>query len=116
MLRKVYASYGNSKLRCKFYLAHQPIEDIKIFYSTFVFVISKFLERHSKLKRRAPAYSRALRQINGVVQRVVHGRLRSDSHINYMYSRTLWLNTNDLSKPLFGFKVNEIRIFNTTLV
>src|SRR6218665_1793851 len=28
-------------------------------------VISKCLERHSKAKRRAPAYSRALRQIKG---------------------------------------------------
>src|SRR6218665_3061294 len=29
-------------------------------------VISKLLKRHSKAKRRAPAYSRALRQIRGV--------------------------------------------------
>ena len=42
-----------------------------------VVVVSKLLERHSKAKRWAPAYSRALRQIRGVVQRIVHGRLRS---------------------------------------
>ena len=42
-------------------------------------VISEFLECHSKAKRaRASAYSRALRRIKGVVQRVVHGKLRSD--------------------------------------
>src|SRR6218665_27485 len=35
------------------------------------------IERHSKAKRRAPAYSRARRQIKGVVQRIVCGRLRS---------------------------------------
>jgi len=29
---------------------------------------SKLLNRHSKAKRRAPAYSRALRQIRGVFQ------------------------------------------------
>ena len=40
-----------------------------------VVVISEFLVRHSKAKRtRAPDYSRALRQIKGVV----HGKLRSD--------------------------------------
>ena len=32
-------------------------------------VISKFLKRHSKAKRRAPAYSRALRLVRGVVQK-----------------------------------------------
>ena len=32
----------------------------------FVIVISKLLKRHSKAKRKAPAYSRALRQIRGV--------------------------------------------------
>src|SRR6218665_1285254 len=42
-----------------------------------VIVISKLLERHSKAKRRAPAYSQALYQIRGVVQRIVRGRLRS---------------------------------------
>ena len=39
----------------------------------------RILERHSKAKRtRAPAYSRTLRRIKGVVQRVVHGKLRSN--------------------------------------
>ena len=42
-----------------------------------VIVNSKLLERHSKAKRRAPAYSRALRQIKGVFQRIVRGKLRS---------------------------------------
>src|SRR6218665_1143764 len=41
-----------------------------------VIVNSKLLKRHSKAKRRAPAYSRALRQIRGVFQRIVRGRLR----------------------------------------
>ena len=44
-----------------------------------VIVISKFLEHHSKAKRtKALAYSRALQRIKGVVQKVVHGKLRSD--------------------------------------
>ena len=44
-----------------------------------VIVISEFLESHSKAKRtRAPAYSRELKPINWVVQRVVHGKPRSD--------------------------------------
>jgi len=42
-----------------------------------VIVNSKLLKRHSNAKRRAPAYSRALRQIRVVVHRIVHGRLRS---------------------------------------
>src|SRR6218665_926037 len=42
-----------------------------------VMVNSKLLKRHSKAKRRAPAYSRALPQIRGVIQRMVRGRLRS---------------------------------------
>src|SRR6218665_1886014 len=42
-----------------------------------VIVNSKFLKRHSKAKRRAPDYSRALRQIREVFQRIVRGRLRS---------------------------------------
>ena len=46
---------------------------------SFVIVISEFLERHSQAKRtRAPAYLLGLRQIKGVVQRVVHGEFRSD--------------------------------------
>jgi len=44
---------------------------------SFVVVISTLLKRHSKAKRRAPAYSRALRQIGGIIQRIVCGRLRS---------------------------------------
>jgi len=43
----------------------------------FVIVISKLLKHHSKVKLRAPAYSQVLNQIRGVVQRIVHGRLRS---------------------------------------
>src|SRR6218665_505947 len=39
-----------------------------------VIVNSKLLKRHLKAKRRAPAYSR---QIRGVFQRIVRGRLRS---------------------------------------
>ena len=44
-----------------------------------VIVISKLLKRHSRAKRRAPAYSRALHHtcIRGVVERIVRGRLRS---------------------------------------
>src|SRR6218665_2180646 len=42
-----------------------------------VIVNSKLLKRHSKAKRRAPAYSRALRQIRGVFQRIVRGKFRS---------------------------------------
>src|SRR6218665_3274450 len=42
-----------------------------------VIITYKLLKRHSKAKHRAPAYSRALRQIRGVVQRIVRGRLRS---------------------------------------
>src|SRR6218665_627929 len=42
-----------------------------------VIVNSKLLKRHSKAKRRAPAYSRALRQIRGIFQRIVRGKLRS---------------------------------------
>jgi len=38
-----------------------------------VIVISEFLERHSR-GTRAPAYSRALRPIKGVVQRVIHSK------------------------------------------
>ena len=34
-----------------------------------VIVISKLLKRHSKVKRRAPAYSRALRLVRRVVQK-----------------------------------------------
>ena len=41
-------------------------------------VTSTFLDRHTKAKSRVPAYSKSLRQIKRVVQRVVHGKLRSD--------------------------------------
>jgi len=42
-------------------------------------MIWEFIERHSKAKHtRAAAYSWALWRIKGVVQRVVHGKLRSD--------------------------------------
>src|SRR6218665_1910636 len=47
------------------------IDDFKLWtVDVFVIVIvnSKLLKRHSKAKRRAPAYSRALRQIRGVFQ------------------------------------------------
>src|SRR6218665_1326426 len=47
---------------------------------SIVIVNSKLLKSHSKAKRRAPAYSRALRQIRGVFQRIVRGRLRSVFH------------------------------------
>jgi len=43
-------------------------------YSTIVTVFSKVLKHHMKPKRRAPAYLRALRQIRGVVKRIVRGR------------------------------------------
>jgi|SRR6218665_1622799 len=42
-----------------------------------VIVICQFLKRHSKIKRIAPAYSRALLKIRGVVQSVVRSRFRS---------------------------------------
>ena len=42
-----------------------------------VIVISNLLKGRSKVKRRAPAYSRALRQIREVFQRIVRGKLRS---------------------------------------
>jgi len=41
-----------------------------------VILSSKLLKRHSIAKRRAPTYSRELRQIRGDVQRIVRGRLR----------------------------------------
>src|SRR6218665_2347211 len=57
----------------------QATRTSKIIVIVIVIVIvnSKLLKRHSKAKRRAPAYSRALRQIRGVFQRIVRGRLRS---------------------------------------
>ena len=46
----------------------------------FVIVISKFLERHSKAKRRAPVYSRgaATYRMGCPKGRFVHGKLRPD--------------------------------------
>src|SRR6218665_451932 len=44
--------------------------------SLIVIVNSKLLKQHSKAKRRASAYSRALRQIRGAFQRImIRGRL-----------------------------------------
>jgi len=40
-------------------------------------IISKLLKHHSKAKHRAPAYSRVLREIRGVIKRIVLGRFRS---------------------------------------
>src|SRR6218665_3569240 len=56
-------------------LTHVTI--IRTYIIVIVIVNSKLLKRHLKAKRRAPAYSRALRQIRGVFQRIVRGRLRS---------------------------------------
>src|SRR6218665_2641548 len=58
-------------LSCKQFI---PVRFVVI---VIVIVNSKLLKRHSKAKRRAPAYSRALRQIRGVFLRIVRGRLRS---------------------------------------
>src|SRR6218665_1156553 len=80
----------------------RPIAALRWIYDLLIIVIvnSKLLKRHSKAKRRAPAYSRALRQIRffsnspweaqvrlpegermrqirGVFQRIVRGKLRS---------------------------------------
>src|SRR6218665_1770328 len=52
-------------------------KNIAVMQHIIVIVNSKLLKRHSKAKHRAPAYSRALRQIRGVFQRIVRGRLRS---------------------------------------
>ena len=38
-------------------------------------------KRHFKAKRRAPAYSRTLRQIRGIVQRLVQVKFGSDSQM-----------------------------------
>ena len=60
-----------ARYTCAPLVARQLIPEIVI-----VIVNSKLLKRHSKAKRRAPAYSRALRQIRGVFQRIVRGKLR----------------------------------------
>src|SRR6218665_337519 len=54
-----------------------------IFNIVIVIVNSKLLKRHSKAKRRAPAYSRALRQIRGVFQRIVRGRQTNAKTLQY---------------------------------
>jgi len=52
-----------------------------------VIVISKFLERHSKAKRRAPAYSWTLQRIRQVVQRVVMGHATCHDNTWYLLER-----------------------------
>src|SRR6218665_2161203 len=47
------------------------------FVIVIVIVNSKLQKPHSKTKPKAPAYSRALRQIRGFFQRIVRERLRS---------------------------------------
>ena len=54
-----------------------PTKMFKLLFGIIITRNRKLLKRHSKAKRRAPAYSRALRQIRGVFQRRVRGRLRS---------------------------------------
>src|SRR6218665_3448027 len=84
-------SFSNMKLirnrlrtsMCNGRLSHLVLMSIEsdillgINFEDLVIVNSKLLKRHLKAKRRAPAYSRALRQIRGVFQRIVRGRLRS---------------------------------------
>jgi len=59
------------------YARQQGITAGSVKYTVVVIVISKPLKRHTKAKRRATAYSPALRQIRVIVQRIVRGRLRS---------------------------------------
>ena len=55
-----------------------------------VIVISELLERHSKAKRTwAPAYSRALRRIKGVVQRVAHGKQLLNESVTKLLSQSV---------------------------
>ena len=61
-----------------------------------VIVNSKLLKRHSKAKRRASAYSRALRHIRGVFQRIVRGRLRSGCQK---------INCTDINSPVIKHSV-----------
>ena len=56
-------------------------EEIGRYVHVIIIVISKLLKRHSKAKCMAPAYSRALRQIRGVVQRIVRGKIGSGIHL-----------------------------------
>src|SRR6218665_2504387 len=64
---------------CSMFIAESAILlDLQATYTSQVglIVISKCLKRHSQEKRRAPAYSRALHQLRGVVQTIVHERLK----------------------------------------
>src|SRR6218665_3555416 len=61
----------------KYDRAYFNVHLISVIVIVIVNVNSKLLKRHSKSKRRVPAYSRALRQIRVVFQRIVRGRLRS---------------------------------------
>ena len=59
---------------------HHTIDAIYVYMYIIlcIIVISEFLEHHSKAKStRTSDYSRALRQIKLVVQRIVCGKLRS---------------------------------------
>src|SRR6218665_1703212 len=57
---------------------HTNVERIVyVIVIAIVIVNSKLLKRHSKAMGRALAYSRALRQIRGVFQRIVRGKLRA---------------------------------------
>ena len=60
----------------------------RIYYETNedVIVISKLLKRHSKAKRKAPAYSRALHLVRGVVQK--SGPRRSESGFQWIREGT----------------------------
>jgi len=55
---------------------HAPTSAQYVYSVIVVIVISKLLKRHSKAKRRAPYYSREMRQIRGVVQGIFHGKFR----------------------------------------
>ena len=63
----IICSKNSIGLQC-FYFAHRPNRNL--------IVNPRLLKRHSKSKRRAPAYPRALREIRGFFQRIVHGKLR----------------------------------------
>src|SRR6218665_2438759 len=76
---RVQTSHLSQRLSASLYIALQRWNAISFSSTVIVIVIvnSKLLKRHLKAKRRATAYSRALRQIRGVFQRIVRGRLRS---------------------------------------
>src|SRR6218665_3122948 len=88
---------------------------IKIFV-VIVIVISEFLERHSEAKRtRAPAYSRALRGIKNVVQKIVHGiQLRSHFQrvYNHCHGRFTYLLTYLLTYSLHGDGLIEMSLLS----